>query len=624
MRFVDFALQGFLDLQGAAQVRFGSALTAVGTQPVRAETLARAILEAIFAEGYDPASVRLAAAGARSTRAVITFQSADESVFRLVRDIVRGSAQLLRYESDSRDFVPVATDAIEIAQFLRGRVGVPSRDIFTQAFVVRAGDLPSQQAAVASAPVARSAPAGAPRPLSEQDRAQRKQRLEQLRRALAAHENVQALEYELDGLQKRRFDLEDQLARRDMDSTAVDEARERYQKLRYLEALPDDFSLKVEYYHDAVARRAQELERWEREREELERISRALSVEPIARDWRLWTGLVGGAAALACGFVLDGPLRLAALADIPAFGLSAFVLWQHLSSLELRDNNRRKLKLSDRRKELIETRDESEIRDVEAATAQLGHRDVDELVRHWEGLTVAKAELESAQREYQRVQNDPELHHMKVEYAELRERIGALETQLASSSLGGEAQRVREEIEEIERELTGEHPSVPSPPSAVAATPTLDVTSGPLKAFLVSAAELLLVSSEEAAERVSAATTPILTHLSSNQLRGIRLTLHGELNVVSESGTPRPLLALPPATQDVAYLAMRAGLLSVLQERMRAPLVLCDLEQAVPAGMAFVIAYASLVAQHNQTICLGPSVSEGWPEGTTIAPLVFG
>ncbi|MEO0815040.1 MAG: hypothetical protein AAFY60_19425, partial [Myxococcota bacterium] len=300
MRFVDFALQGFLDLQGAGQVRFGSALTAVGTQPTTPDTLLTGLLEAMFAEGYDPASVRLAAAGARSTRAVVTFQSADESVFRLVRDIVRGSAQLLRYDSDSRDFVPVATDAMEIAQFLRGRVGVPSRDVFTQAFVIRKKDLPSQQSAPAiTAPSPSPVQSQGPKPLSDKDRAQLQKRLEQLKRALHAHERVEMLEYDLDGLQKRRFDLEDQLSRRDMDRTAVDEAQQRYTSLRYLEELPDDFALKVEHYHEATQRRDQELDRWEREREELERVSRAISVEPVAGDWRLWAGLGLGALALA-------------------------------------------------------------------------------------------------------------------------------------------------------------------------------------------------------------------------------------------------------------------------------------------------------------------------------------
>ncbi|MEO0815518.1 MAG: hypothetical protein AAFY60_21845, partial [Myxococcota bacterium] len=315
-------------------------------------------------------------------------------------------------------------------------------------------------------------------------------------------------------------------------------------------------------------------------------------------------------------------LRLTALLDIPAFGLSAFVLWRHLSGLEVRDNNRRKLKLSDRRKELIETRDEDDIREVERAVDELGHKDADEVLRYWEGLTVAKAELESATREYQRVQNDPELHQLKAEYAELRERIGTLETELASSSLGGEAIRVREEIDEIELELRGGSQLPPPSPATVAITPTLDVSSGPLKQFLATAGELLLVSVDDAAARISQAAQPILSHLSGGQLKGLQLSAFGELSVLSESGAPRPLLALPPATQDVAYLAMRAGLITGLQERMRAPFLLCSLEEVVPAGAPFVVAYASLVAQSNQTICLSSQVAQGWPEGTTVAPLV--
>ena len=80
--------------------------------------------------------------------------------------------------------------------------------------------------------------------------------------------------------------------------------------------------------------------------------------------------------------------------------------------------------------------------------------------------------------------------------------------------------------------------------------------------------------------------------------------MHGELTVLSESGAPRPFLSLPPATQDVAYLALRSGLISTLPERMRAPFILCGLDEVVPAGAAFVIAYASMVAQSNQTVCL--------------------
>ncbi|MEM6732712.1 MAG: hypothetical protein AAF658_14225, partial [Myxococcota bacterium] len=435
MRFVDFALQGFLDLRGAGQVRFGSSLTAISTAPAAADTLRTGLLEAIFAEGYDPASVRLAAAGSSSTRAVITFQAADETVFRLVRDIVRGSAQALQYDASARDFTPVATDPMEIAQFLRGRVGVPSRDVFTSAFVITPRDLPSTQGKATAPPSVE--PSRTPAPLSAQDRHDLTQRLEQLRRAMSAHDRVQMLEYELDGLQKRRFDLEDQLARRDMDSTAVDEARGRYESLRYLEELPDDFALKVEHYFDGISRREQELERWRQEREELERVSRTITVDPLVSDWRLWAGLGAGALAFAAGFLLSGPLRLLALADIPAFGLSAFVLWQHLGSLELRDNNRRKLKLSDRRKEMIETRDEEEIREVLQAVERVGHNDPDEVVARWEGLSVAKAELESAERALQQARSDPELRSMKGEYAQVREQVGQLETELASSSLGG-------------------------------------------------------------------------------------------------------------------------------------------------------------------------------------------
>lgn len=623
MRFVDFAIQGFLDLRGAGQIRFGSALTAVASAPSAPTSVLSGLLEALFSEGYDPAAIRLASPGAESTRAVVTVQSADGSVFRLVRDIVRGSAQLLGYEGG--DFAPVASDAGEIAQFLRGRVGLPRRDVYEQAFVLRAGDLPSTRSAPVSrgpAIAAQSVGPQGPPELTAQERAGLENRLKQLRRAIQAHESVKALEYELDGLQKRSFDLETEIARRDMDTTAVDEAEHRFQTFCYLEELPEDFPIRVEFYLEAKQRRERDLERWEQERDNLERDSRTIEVEPVVTDWRLWAGLAVGAGALASGFVLQGPLQLLALADIPAFGLSAFVLWQHLISLELRDNTRRKLELSDRRKELIETRDESEIVEVENAVAEVGHEaaDVEEVVQRLEGLHVAKAELESARRAYAEATNDPELHRMKAEYEEVRRAIGDMEVRLASSSLGGEASRVRDEIDELEMQLNG------NPAKAMtraASAPGLapvgaDEPEGPLSEFLSAASELLMVGVEQTADKVNRASQPLLHSLSGGALSEPQLDRKGGV-LVRSGNEVRTLLALPPATQDVVYVALRGGLLSCLDERMRAPFLICDLESALPAGARFVIALASMLAQHNQTVCLSREAAPGWPDGTTVA-----
>ncbi|MEO1172556.1 MAG: hypothetical protein AAFX94_10990, partial [Myxococcota bacterium] len=411
--------------------------------------------------------------------------------------------------------------------------------------------------------------------------------------------------------------------RRDMDTVAVDEAAQRYETFCYLEELPEDFPIRVEFYTDAMQRRDRDLERWEQERDSLERDSRTITVEPVANDWRLWAGLVVGAAALAAGFLLQGPLQLLALVDIPAFGLSAFVLWQHLTSRELQDNTRRKLQLSDRRREMIVTRDETEIREVEQAVTQVGHEpsEVDEVVKRLEGLHVAKVELESARRAYAEATGDPELHRMKDEYAELRQKIGDLEVQLASSSLGGEASRVREEIDELKEQLSGEpvHRGLPTRAArAAAAAPPPEELEGPLASFVRAASELLLLGPDEAAEKLGQGSETLLRSLSGGALSSARVSRQGEV-LVQTGGESKTLLALPPATQDVVYVALRGGLLASLGDRMRAPLLICDLEAAMPAGAPFVIAYASKVAQYNQTVSITRAVAPGWPDGTTIA-----
>lgn len=617
MRFVDFALQGFLDLRQAGQLRFGSTLTAVATAPCAAQTLVDGLVESIFASGYDPAAVRFAAVGASSTRAVITFQTVDESVFRLVRDIVRGSAQLLSYRAQAGDFVPVATDATEIDQFLRGRIGVPSREVFTRAFVVGPQDLPSWSGS-GSGPEVTDSPSSRTVQLSERDRAHLTQRVAHLKRALEAHREVSGLNERLDAMHTRRVELEGQLARRDMDTTAVDEAAARYETLRYLEALPDDFALRVEFYHEASTRRTQELSRWELERDTLERDARTLHIDPIVNDWRLWSGLGVGVVAFAMGFVLSGAARLIALLDIPAFGLSGFVIWQYLGSLESRDLNRRRLSRSDRRKEYIVTRDEQAIREVLQAMEEVGHDDPDEVVRRLEGMQVAKAEHESAERAYRAAQADPELQRFKAEHSELLGSITEFEHRLASSSLGGEASRVEAEIREIEGQLVHGQITMVNLRSPVG--PKKEQSAGVMKGFVAAASELVFAEPDEVAKRLNEAARPLVAHLSSGRVTSVELSPQGDIAAGAERDV-RPLLALPEALQDVVYLALRAALPAIVDERMRSPFIICGLDEALAGRAAFVTAYASLVAQHAQTVSISRKVAPGWPEGTTMAAL---
>lgn len=617
MKLVDFALQGLAGLRTAALLKFGPTLTATASDPVEPGVLARALIEGMYSQGFDPAAAQWAGYESESFPVAVSFSSADGCVFRVVRDLKRGSAQLMRREDSG--FVPVTTSASEIDQFFRGRIGAPERNLYERMFVIDAEGLPSRRVSSNSLDAA-GVPA-TPQPLHADEKAAIEKRVEFLRRSVQAHETVETLEYELDGLQNQLFALETKIARLDMDTTAVDEAQNRCTSLQYLEILPSDFPLKVEHYQEAVQRQERDFARWTEERDTLERDARTIRVEPVAREWRMWSGIAIGTVALVAGFWLRGPSQLIALLDIPAFGVSTFMLWRHLSVLEARDNNRRRLELSDRRKELIATRDEQDIREVEALLEQIGRKpnEAEEALKAIEGLQVARAELESAQRAYHAAMNNPELRRLKDEHDALRKRIGDLETQLSTSSLGGEAVTVRHEIKELEQKLSGEVAERPvSPPRSLSVTP-----DPPMRGFLESAVELLLMPRDESSAQIEGVASRILRKLTNGQVESARLNVEGHV-VVSVGSTERDLLNLPSSTQDVVYLALRAGLLLSLTEKMRAPVLIVGLDHAVPWGTPFIVAFASMLAQHIQTVCISHVTGTGWPERTTFGSLRSG
>lgn len=595
MLLVDLALQGFRDLRGAAQARFRSGYNGVVCPGVSPETVLTGLLELLFAEGYDPAAVRFAAPGVSSTRGAITLAGPDRSTFRLLRDIVKGSAQLNAYDPATRQFSAVTTQAVEIAQFIRGRIGLPSRKTFEAAFVLTEESLPSRQKGTQSAgaaPVARQTPAQMA--LSSDERAFLETRLKQLEGALAARDTISTLEYELDGLQKRRFEIEDRLKLLAFDESRLLDAQAEVERLRFADVLPDDFGERYEEYTEKVALRDTELQRWTAEREELERISRMASVEPLSKDWRLWGGLAVGALGLGVGFALGGPYRYLAFLDIPAFGIAALALWQNLTARDEIITAKRRLELSDRRRERIVERDAEAIANVELLLDQTGITGPGELLRVLDERVRAREALAAALAERDVAVSNPELAELASQRAELDAQILQLETDLAGATASGsDLAGMQHEVEELRERLAGGSRAT----SAVAA-PIAEVAEPGFSclALLEAGEDLLLARRDAVLEKLDAQASRLAAQLSNGRVAEVQLDLGGRVFATVE-GQRKPLAELPAALHDVVYLALRGGLLTSLEARLAQPLLMTQLTSQAPGWAALIKVYASSLAQ---------------------------
>ena len=98
MIVLDLALQGMLDLAGSMRVRLQSGYNAIVAPTVRPDTILTGLTQLLYASGYDAELMSLQAKGARSTGGGVTLMTPDGSTYRIVRDLIAGSAQLLEFQ----------------------------------------------------------------------------------------------------------------------------------------------------------------------------------------------------------------------------------------------------------------------------------------------------------------------------------------------------------------------------------------------------------------------------------------------------------------------------------------------------------------------------------------------
>jgi hypothetical protein len=590
---LDLALQGIHDLVGSTRVRVQSGYTALVSSQVQPDTLVAGLCELLFAEGVSLGATDFAAPGARSTGGGITVTAADGATFRIMRDLRVGSSQLLEFQRDTKSFAEVATAADEISQFLRARVALPTRQTFEKVFLLRAADLPS----AASVPELDTAEPEAA--TEEPEPAQLTARLEEIEVALAGHQRVEDLEFELDGLQKQRFSLEDQLRATASDGNELEEARAGVRQWRYLDALPEGFGSRHVAYLELVRKRDGDLERWQKERDGIERSERSAAVEPLLGDWRLWAGLGVGAMAVAVAVVLGGVFRYVALLDIPAFGLAVAILVQNLSQRERRERTLVRLRISDDRRGKILARDKEEISAVEALLAEvgLGDGEVRGALARREAARERLRELEQAAAAAAR---DPERIGLQEKCNELAARASKIEGELAIlGSVPVDTLALRSEAEHIRGRLEACATPASEPEPAPEATAPQPMGEGWMRAAL----DLLLTDAASAARPLSERASLLVRALSENRLAGVQLDGDGAVAIrVGASGELVPWDRMPPAAQDLVYLALRGGLFLAIDQRARAPFVCADIAAHVSGGVAVTRTLFTTLGHGGQVI----------------------
>ena len=609
MILLDLALQGIRDLSGSAQTSFKGGYNGITCGKTNPSTLVEGLKETLYAGPYDPQKQVLAAPGAEKTVGVATAMANDRAVFRVVRDLVRGGVQLSQYNAEAKQFVQASNEVGEINQLLRGRVGLLSKEAFESVFCLKRSSLPSN-VGKAPEPVAPAIPSGQAAPNVEGLRT----RLAEVERIVSQHAALEQMEFEFDGLQKEQFQIEDALKTFSTDDTALVQAQEAVNHYTYLDPLGDNFLARFQAYEEMRERRDTDLKRWRQQREELERKARTLVVEPVSQDWRVWAGLAAGFLAVVSAYIMGDGMRFVALLDIPAFFLTAFALWQALSTREDARANEYQLSMSDEREGKIRGRASDEIKTVEELMKLCRLDTAVEVQQELAAREQAHAALKYAEQQLSTSKNNPERIALEKRLAEVKQKAADIEDQLAAmsgspvdmGSLRAEATDLRLRIESLGAQAP------PVMPITMSGAHTL-VAGDPMEAlrvvqqFLDVAVDLMLTARTEALAALGAQASTLIDNLSAGLLSRVAIGTDGTVTIATSSGDNLSWAEADPVTQDLVYLALRGALLELLSAKMRMPLVIDDDAEGFGPLAGVVPVLSARVGQKVQVLHFAPS-----------------
>ncbi|HEX7127881.1 MAG TPA: hypothetical protein VF406_19155 [Thermodesulfobacteriota bacterium] len=595
MRITEFALRGLRRFEGGRKLAFQEGYNLLsGPNESGKTTCLLALLATLEPEWIEGRGGSLAPEGAPhgQARTGLIFLHEDRT-YRLVRDLDDGAASLGVLDPDSGKYQAIGRDAEAVRRWLHESAGLPGRRAFETLFCLDRAGMPSaaDRRGLAGGFAGRGAAAsgdglGAVRvaaaPAAPPSGAAKEARIAELKAELARIEEMGQVEFRLDGVKAKLFEIEAEFG----DIRKLDQmAAELDRAIAEFEALgvdPDQLEARARGFKALADRREADLAAVEAEREALELAANA-PVTPVQKDPLV---LAGGGVAVA-GLV--GGVFLQGLAVLALLGLGTAV---YGAVRDIQAAGRRKAAFDalaglDDRIQAIEKRFEIETKAVRAAQETLavaGPGGVLERVEQYRALKERRAAV--AERR-EAVTQQKNVAALEAERERLTAEVAALEEQLR-----GFGATAAFDAGELKRELDVLEGRAAPAPAALDDAVGLGIEGDPfdggrggggpsplsaaLDAWLDAAARILPNSREGIARELLLRVQPMVGPLTANLYRSLAFDGDGRLVAVAADGRARPVADASAGTQDVLYFALRlAGHTMVVRERAF-PLLLDD------------------------------------------------
>lgn len=608
MELVEIVVQGLRGFPTMWQAPIGAGVTVA--QPVRGHE--GALHEVICALLYPPATgdddrlTSLMDPAAEHVRVGILVTGRDGVSYRLLRDVKAGRYSMLREEPTG--FVPLTTQPAEAAQLVTGVLGFPPEDTFRAVFSTRRQELPSQRPEAFGGPPPLPGDASGPNRMpsaaeqpgyeySHLDEQGRRAKLADIESTLAHNDRVQALEREVDLMQRELFELDERLGPVGEQQRILEEATKSLEPFEHIAAVPDGFLAEVQAVERNVEAGRRDVKRTDAEaRNAQEMLEREVYHAQTLRDhitaaFRLPLVLYGTAAGVGgillavLGALFSESLRYAAFLDIPGFAAAVYGAWQYLDGVEGTGHLRyrvERLRADHHAKVGQLKRDEAALEELFAPTGY-----PKEQVLRLEQLLLeraaARGRIEAVQRELAALQADPVVAEASRGRAALAARLKEAEERLfASGGYMGDGAQLRRDAELLRAHLEGRAPELSDDPrsgrSLIAPGPAAPVGGAPwdpTPTLVRHASHLLATDLDATCQTLAPRLSQYLSGLSDRRYGQALFGPQGELALVEvASGRSMPFTHLTPGDKDIAYLSLKLTVVESAVRRHRLPVVL--------------------------------------------------
>ncbi len=589
MRLLELAVQGVRGFSPSARFAFLPSLQGLQGPADLPPPLIGLYLSLAYPDGRGAESSFLAP-GAKLGRAGLSFEGDDAQVWRLVREL-GGAGALHRMNAQTNKYEVVSTESAEMAQVLRGTVGLLPRDTYADLYTFTVSQLPSKhRKGKSSASGVRSSPSSfghkvVPQ-LSAEELVEAKARVAVLEKEVATVKELAEYQFRVDGAQSEVYKVETALKAYDDLKAKVAEARQQLATAPSPQTLglPDDIVQRVRAFNADKKKIDQALRKLADEREQAG-VADQIIVQPLHKDLRFVGALALGLVLLIAGAVTTGLIHYVAVLAIPAFSFAALLALRFIEELQYASREGAKSDVFEGREKKLKDELTALVSVVEGAMEKVGATTGDEfaeILARRETMVPAVQQLEA---ELAQLEADPataglagELEHFKAEYEELHERL----TQMGGGGYLRDAREIQAELEEL-KEAVAEAEKKPEAVSA--AQPTVPFTAVPVESaeqFEDPAPALLgLAGDLFAADPVSLwsvlreRSLQYFTAFTDRRYHDVDIGKSGAATVAAPG---RTIAAgeLPGKDLDLLYLSMRLTIVEKWSAQQQLPVIMED------------------------------------------------